>query len=261
MKYIFFFNNFSTIISFIIYLILAVPYIFKGYNYFTKKRYIKKVLGFKKETVQLTHATYYLSTSPGTFDNFIPCAALDAANNIIYLLNEIKQKYELIDLKKDIKHEINIGGFMTNKHVNAYFSKYFKEFKYFVNIKHKEEFDSFPIDKNIVKYSSDKYGFKLNDEIFLETSSKISDYAFLIKLTKDDFKDDNQRIVHILFGGTALGTLKATEFLLTHSKKIYERYGSNHYFFALKINQIDNSIDFSKENGINDYTSIMFKQT
>lgn len=172
------------------------------------------------------------------------------------LLNSVNQRFNLIDNNQESKNEINIGGFMTNKSVNAYFIKYFSSLKYVINIKYKEVYDKYPINKAIVDYSSDKFGFKIDNEVFLETNSKICDYAFLIKLTKSDFKDDNEKTVHIIFGGSDVGTLKASEFLFTHCKQIYQKYGKNHYFFAIEINRTDESINYTK--GMIDLTDRMF---
>ena len=72
-----------------------------------------------------------------------------------------------------------------------------------------------------------------------------------------DFKNDNNKTVYIVFGGGNIGTVKATEYLSMCYKQIYKKYKTNHYFFALEVNKIDNSINFSK--GIIDLTDIMFK--
>lgn len=178
-------------------------------------------------------------------------------NNVINLLNIIGQKFYLVEKPIDAKNEINIGGFSANKKVNAYFVKYFSNFK-FIETKAKEEaYKKHGVDMRMFEFNlKGKKGFRI-DDIFLETTSRISDYAFLIKLVKEDFKNDNEKTVHIVFGGGDIGTIKATEYLLTHYKQIYEKFGENHYFFALEVNRIDNSINYSK--GIIDLTEKMFK--
>ena len=163
----------------------------------------------------------------------------------------------MVEKPIDEKNEINIGGFSANRKVSAYFAKYFKNFKY-IEAKEKEEcFKKQDIDMRIFEFNEEgKKGFRI-DDVFLETTSRISDYAFLIKLVKSDFKNDNEKTVHIVFGGGDIGTIKATEYLLTHYKQIYEEFGENHYFFALEVNRVDNSIKYAK--GIIDLTDRMFR--
>lgn len=44
--------------------------------------------------------------------------------------------------------------------------------------------------------------------------------------------------------------------LLTHYKQIYKKFGNDHYFFAIEINLVDESINYSQ--GIIDFTDEMF---
>ena len=90
----------------------------------------------------------------------------------------------------------------------------------------------------------------------METKTDKIDYAFLIKLTPDDFNNECKKTVHILFGERSIGTIKATEYLMTQYKEIYKKYRNNHYFFAIEINLIDNS--FNHKRGIIDLTQDMF---
>ncbi|WP_304960620.1 hypothetical protein [Thomasclavelia cocleata] len=249
------FNNIITILSFVVNLAFIIPFALKIYNYFTKKTYIKKVLGYKKDSVQISNSTFTLKAQTGLTNTFIKYSAVQATNNIINLFNIIEQSFYLVEDIKDAKNEMNIGGFLGNNKVNAYFVKYFEGFKFVTHIEYKTAYDNFPIDQRVIEYSSDKVGFKIDNDTFWETD-KI-DYGFLIKLINSDFKDDYEKTVHIVFGGSDIGTLKATEYLLTHYKQIYKKFGNNHYFFAIQINCIDNSIDYSK--GIIDLTEKMFK--
>lgn len=214
-------------------------------------------MGFSNEKVQIKNSTFCLQEPIGVYNNFITYSSLQSINNVINLLNIVNQEFNLIDNGQENRNEINIGGFMTNKSVNAYFIKYFKSFKYVTNIKYKNAYDQYPINKQIIEYTSEKFGFKIDNELFLEAGSKISDYAFLIKLTKSDFKDDNEKTVHIIFGGSDIGTVKASEYLYTHCKQIYRKYKKNHYFFAIEINRTDESVNYTK--GIIDLTNVMFK--
>lgn len=259
MNHISTFNNIVTIISFVVNITFFIPFVLKLYSYFTNIKYIKYVLGFSNEKAQIKNSIFHLSEPTGTLNNFITYSSLQSINNVVNLLNAVNQEFSLIDNGLENRNEINIGGFMTNKSVNAYFIKYFKNFKYVTNIKYKNTYDQYPINKQVIEYASEKFGFKIDNKVFLEAGSKISDYAFLIKLTKSDFKDDNEKTVHIIFGGTDIGTVKASEFLYSHCKQIYSKYKKNHYFFAIEINRTDDSINYTK--GIIDLTDIMFNDS
>ena len=232
MNYLNYFNTTITIISFAANLMLIIPFLIKVYEYFTKKRYVKKVLGYSKEAVQISHCTFELEMFSGSKNNFITYASVISMNNIINLFNIVGQRFYLVENPIDAKNEINIGGFSANKKVNAYFAKYFKGFKYLETEDKEEAHKRKGFDMRVFEFNKEgKKGFKIND-VFLETTSRISDYAFLIKLVKSDFKNDNEKTVHIVFGGGDIGTIKATEYLLTHYKQIYEKFGENHYLFC-----------------------------
>ncbi len=252
------FNDIIIIISFIFNIIFVViPLIIKIFRYLFVKRYIKLVLGYTEEDVKITNCIFSLSTPSNVQNDFVAYSSVLALNNINILFNMVNQRFCLDERIIDANNEMNIGGFTANKKVNAYFTKYFPNFKYVTNITNKEALERHPIDNKIFIYSTDnKKGFQINGHIFLNIIDRNTDYAILIKLTKEDFKDDNNRSVHIIFGGTDIGTIKGTEFLLTHYKQIYDTYGKNHYFFAIEINCIDESINYSKK--IIDLTDEMF---
>lgn len=253
------FNVFITIISFIINIFFIIPFIVKIFDYFLDKRFIKKVLNFSKGPVQIYPSTYALQANLNKTYTFISYEFLKSLNNISKILQSTRQKYNIVDVNLDTisKDEINIGGFITNKKVNVYFSTHFKNFKFISDIKYKEEHDTYTIDKSMIEYDTKDFGFRMNNnkDCFLETNDR-NDYAFLIKLVNSDFKDDYNRCVHILFGGGSIGTIKAAEYLSTHYKQIYKKFRNNHYFFAIEVSRIDGSINHAR--GIIDLTDIMF---
>ncbi len=256
MGHITIFNNIITFVSFFVNVAFIFPLIIKIYTYITDKRYAKKVLGFDSDPVQISHGTFCLTTDIGITNNFITYASLASVNNIINLLNISGQQFELMEKGCYIKNEINIGGFMVNKKVNSYFSKYFSGFRYITDVKYKDKYEHYPIDTGFVEYSSEIFGFCINDEMFLEVKYGFTDYAFLIKMVEADFKDDNSRTVHILFGAGDKATYIASEYLRTHYKQIFYKFGKGHYFLAIEVNLIDESINHSK--GIIDLTDEMF---
>lgn len=251
-KFISFISNSPVVISFLTNISLAICWL---YNYFSKKKYIKGVLGFNKNKVQFTHSEFVLNSDLRHKHRFITYESLESISNVIKLLNIVNKQFDLIE--KDItNNEINIGGFLTNKKVNVYFNEHFKNFKIIENISRQKVLNNRPINHDVIEYtSSDESGFKIGDDYYLKMD-KYSDYAFLIKLIETDFRNADKKTVHILFGGGNIGTIKATEYLLTHYRQIYKKYKKGHYFFAIKINLTDNSIDFSK--GIIDLTDKMF---
>lgn len=252
-----YFNNFITIISFFVNVIFVYTLIRKLCIYFTEKRYIKKVLGFTKDTVQITHGIFHLTTDIGIKNNFITYASLDSINNIIKLLNKVGQHFELTEQNGYIKNEVNIGGFMVNKKVNAYFSKHFLGFRYITDIEYKDKYEEYPIDTSFIEYSNKNFGFWIKDKKFLEVEYGFKDYAFLIKMVEADFKNENNKTVHILFGASDKATYIASQYFLTHCKKIFEKFKEKHYFIAVEVNLVDDSINSSR--GIIDLTEEMFE--
>lgn len=257
MKYMIFFNNTMVLLSFIVNIFFLVPFIYNIYKYFTQRRYIKKVLNYdKNRAVQIYQSTYTFNTVEGYTYDYITYESLECMDNILNIFNIIDQKFSFTTQDDSANNEICIGGFLPNKRVNSYFIKYFSNFKFYVNEKFREPYEKCPIDTKIIIYSKNKTGFKINENIFLETKTDKIDYAFLIKLTSDDFNNECKKTVHILFGERSIGTIKATEYLMTHYKEIYKKYRNNHYFFAIEINLIDNS--FNHKRGIIDLTQDMF---
>lgn len=208
--------------------------------------------------MQITHGLFYLETDMGIKNNFITYASLGSIDNIIRLLKKVGNEFDLLGKEINYANEINIGGFMVNKRVNAYFSKYFLNFRYVTDINYKEQYDSYKLDTEIVDYSCDKFGFNINNKEFLEVKYGYKDYAFCIKMLESDFKNDNKKAVHILFGAGDKATYIASEYLLINYKKIYEEFGNKHYFFALEVNLVDESVNSAR--GIIDLTRHMFGQ-
>lgn len=256
MKYIILSNNLITIISFLVNIFFFTPFIYKIYKYFTQKRYINKILAYNSEPVQIYNSTHTFTTVGGFTYDFITYNSLVSMDNILSIFNIIGLNFSFTNHIDNARNEICIGGFLSNKRVNAYFIKYFSDFKYYVDEKLKKDYEKYTINTQMFVYSKSKMGYKINENTFLETKFNKTDYAFLIKLTPDDFKSECKKTVHILFGGISISTVKATEYLKTQYKEIYKKYKNNHYFLAIEINLIDNS--FNHKKGIIDLTNDMF---
>ena len=256
MNYLIVFNNFMVFLSFIVNILFLIPFILGIYKYFTQKRYIKKVLSYNNESVQIYQSTYTFNTVEGFIYDYVNYNSLECMDHILSVFDVIGQSFSFTTHIDNASNEICIGGFLANRRVNAYFIKYFSNFKFYVDEKLKNNYEKYPINTQMFVYSKSKTGFKINDTLFLETKQNKTDYAFLVKLTPNDFKNECIKTVHILFGGRAISTVKATEYLKTQYKEIYRKYKSDHYFFAIEINLIDNS--FNHQKGIIDLKNIMF---
>ena len=122
------FNNIITIISFIANVAFIIPFIISIYSYFSKKRYINKILEFDNDIAYITHSTFYFSNGIGHEHEYITYESLESINNIVKLFHIVNRKFDLIDSHEDSKNELNIGGFLSNKKVKSYFNKHFKNF-------------------------------------------------------------------------------------------------------------------------------------
>lgn len=250
-------NNIIAIISFIVNLFFLIPFIYKVITYFTRIRYIEKILAYNNEPIQIYQSIFQFTVADGNRYSNIECSSLEEINNVLKVFDFKIQKYVFTNHEDSARNEMCIGGFYYNKRTYSYFIKYFNNFKIYVNEKYEKEFKNDKIDTQFIVYSNNKFGFEINED-FLYTEENKKDFAFLIKLTPNDFGNDNKKFVHILFGGTYIGTIKATEYLKSYSKEIYKKYKNGHYFFAVEINLIDNS--FNHRAGIIDLTDRMFTQ-
>lgn len=257
MNYLVIFNNFVTIISFLVGVPSIISLSIKLYRYSCDVRYAKKVLGFDKQPVQITQCIFEIENKGYGEKYYVTRSSVIALKNIISLLNAVGQKFNVTDNSGEEVNEIHIGGFVANKKVGHYLKAHFPEFKYITSGDKIELYRKNHVDPDILIRSDNQRTFKLGNKI-LDMTGRDIEYAFLIKLTKDDFKDSNTKTVHIIFGRGDAGTIKATEFLAKNYKNIYNAFKDKHYFFAIEVNNFDNSVNGSK--GIIDFTDIMFPQ-
>lgn len=249
-----FFNDIVVLISFIVNLYFLLPLIYRIYNYFAKKRNILKILSYNNDPIQIYEPMRELKTVDEKDRYYISCDSLKSIHNLISIFSLVNKKFIFINQDDNARNEICIGSFLNNKRTNSYFFKYFHNFTYYVNIEYKEEYSKYPMNTTMIVYCKEKTGFRIGNGNFYETINGQIDFAFLIKLTPMDL--NTNKVVHILFGEKANTTFKATEYLKTHHKEIYQKYKNNHYFFAVEINLIDNSFNLKK--GIIDFTDEMF---
>lgn len=241
MRYIDFINNNITLISLFLNVIVIINFVKNIFDFVFKKYYIKKVLGYNNELVSIS--CYDENNKYLSFHD------IEAVNNIIAMFFEINQKFAFTRIERDVNNEMCIGGFLVNRKINTYFVKYFKDFKYLMAPDWKAKYGDNPF----IEYVPEKNGYKIKDVVLTCDSS--TDYAFLIKLTKEDLQNA-KKVIHIIHGSYEISTIRASEYLATHYKQIYKEFKNRHYFFAIEINRLDGSINYSK--GIIDFTDKMF---
>ena len=225
---------------------------YKMYNNRINKNYIKNVLSFNNKPVKIHLSADAHCIVEKHICNFISYDSLERIENVLNMFRIINQEFTFTRQDDDIENEMCIGGFWGNMTINMYFNRFFNNFCYYSDKRQNNHI----IYGNRIHYFENKTGFKINKNTFLETKFNNTDYAFLIKITPNSFEGMNNNTIHILFGGTDNSTIKATEFLRTQYKEIYKKYKNGHYFFAIKLNLSDNTIDY--KNGIIDLTGEMF---
>lgn len=224
------------------------------FNYFTKMRYIKNVLGFKKGMVNIFLSIRTLQSDEEVEKDFVTSNVIHSFGKITQMLGNVNFNFKLpTERDLTVKNEINIGGFVTNSNVKIYFNEHFKDFKYIVDNSRIEK-ERYKKCGQIVVPSIEYTGFKAN-EIILKTDQQHT-YAFVIKMIHSDFPCTDKNTVHIFFGEDSVATLNAVNYFTSHYKEIYKRFKKNHYFFALYINRKSKSVDTSRD--IIDLTDEMF---
>lgn len=238
--------------SFIINLAFIIPFLQKVYKYFKTTRYKRKVLAYNNDPIQIYQSVLNYKVASGNEYDVIMCSPLEEIHNVLCIFDYKLQKFVFANQDDNARNEMCIGGTFYNKRTNSYFVRYFDNFEVYVGRK----LEKANLVSQKVVYTDNHFGFKINEELFLETKEGLIDYAFLIKLVPKDFNNENDKVVHILFGGTFTGTIKATEYLKTHCKEIYKKFKNEHYFFAIEVNLTDKS--FNEKEGIIDLTDKMF---
>lgn len=63
-----------------------IPFVCGIYTYFVQNRYIKRVLAYNNEPVQIYQSTFELNAAEGIGYNFITCGSLEEIHNILDIL-------------------------------------------------------------------------------------------------------------------------------------------------------------------------------
>ncbi len=114
MNYIILFNNTITLLSFAVNIFFILPYLYKVYKYFSQKRYIKKVLSFNDESIQIYQAANNYTSVEGFESEIVTYDSLEGLYNILNLLSLINKRFDFVNQSDTSKNEICIGGFLYN---------------------------------------------------------------------------------------------------------------------------------------------------
>ncbi|MGN1269007.1 MAG: hypothetical protein ACI4U0_05910 [Candidatus Aphodocola sp.] len=258
------------IITFIAVIAAIIPYSRTFLKWITDKRFLKSVLNSKNKIFLITQSLF----KPGMISQnlhehcvFITKASVDSFQKIIINLLRINIKFVMYDADDKILDEINIGGPVTNTKTNAYINENFPNF-YFSDEKRNKQlheyFEVYGMYDNFMKYNDNFKGFIIENKDDQKTKSielpidGTTDYMFLIKMNSSDLGfESEQKTVHLLFGGTDIGTSVAVDFFTKNYKEIYKRAKNNHYFFAIPVSVTNHTPMIS---GIRDLTEYMFNK-
>lgn len=134
-------------------------------------------------------------------------------------------------------NEIQIGGPVSNRFTNRYVNYYLKNFKWVVT---KAHLDRYRADDNlkllnydfIVTSDDGKEGFWLGNDFYEYIPDK-KGWAFIIKIVDRT----NKRVIHLLFGCGANGTVGAVKFFVGHHDQIYRRNKNCPYIGVFEVDK------------------------
>ncbi|MDR2972993.1 MAG: nucleotide-binding protein [Bacteroidales bacterium] len=143
------------------------------------------------------------------------------------------------DNKINFGVEIHLGSPTISTHVNRYVHRAVSDFQWYIadnnfyNFYNEARFNKLPF-PNIRKTSVDGWeGFKFNGLNFDYMHGKY-DWAFLLRLGKDHFPEE-PKTIHALFGIGESGRKGAVEYFIKNHPAISERWGSEDYLLAAKV--------------------------
>ena len=263
MKYII--DLISNIINISALAIVIQASLMRFFTWATDKRYLHAILSSRNKQFLVTQALF----GPGMIaSSFTLDYILLTENSVIALhkvtktLEKNKIRYDLFNTSTQYYDEIHLGGPISNIHTNAYIEQFFPDFHFCDYLAKQENHENYyKIHKSIIEYSDNFHGFIINKVInnqpqrILFPTDKESDYMFLIKLTSEDL--GCSKTVHLVFGGSDVGSLVAADFFARHYKKIYSKQKDKHYFLAIPVHRTNQSAAISM---IQDLTEVMFSQ-
>lgn len=249
-----------TIVSLVANIITFIPRLLK---WITDKRYLFTILSPINKYFLITQSLFRPEMLSS---NFIYNCTLLTENSaisiqkVIKLIDRLKIRYDVFSTSQEHYDEIHIGGPISNAHTNAYINQFFPNFHFCDSPSKKENhMNHYKIHKSIIEYSSNFQGFVIdvakkgqNRRMRFAVDSE-NDYMFLIKLTAEDLGCN--KTVHLVFGGSDIGTLVAADFLSKYYKRMHALQRNKHYFFAVPVHKTNQTAATSM---ITDLTEHMF---
>lgn len=146
-----------------------------------------------------------------------------------------------IELETDIDEldipssEVQIGGPVSNVYTNRYVRYYLKNFKWIVNQDHLDRYETDDnlrqLTFNFIETSTDgREGFRLG-ETFYEYIPNEKGWALIIKIVDRE----NEKVIHLLFGCGANGTLGAVKRFISQYKQIYKKHKKRPYIGIFEV--------------------------
>ena len=192
------------------------------------KRALKQVLELHDST-----CTFVSSTDHEEGDKFsIYYLDAYAFSHVLALGNELGLNIEIyphngIPESAQSQDRFSVGGADVNSFTKNCLTKYVKGYRYSRDPKQGKsgEPERTPAER----------GFTFGRRFLRYTDDE--DWAVLIKLNKEVL--DQNRTYHLLFGYGGKGTAAAAYYFSKHYQKLYERFGSNKYCVAVKVDKKD----------------------
>lgn len=244
----------------LVYIVLGIFISKAGLKLKTKyqKHMITKILSLNTEKCNISagicEATWFESKNEMTL-----LSDVRQCQKVMKFLSGVNVNCQLYG-ENNNNDEILIGGPASNLRTNFYLSTSFPDFKIHLKkslYKYNKYFQK-RIESKVFVYDNEFYGVMCKDKK-LEFIPEIKDYAFIIKLTHEDFPLlSAHKTVHMFFGNSIIATDKAIDFFIKHYKKIYKKFRDRHYFIGIEIDKKLN--DFIVSKSYIDLTDKMFKK-
>jgi len=151
--------------------------------------------------------------------------------------------------------EIHIGGPSVNAYTNRCFYRYLENVKWKIRKDREigyqkyDNRDGFNFDY-IQESSDDIEGFIIGDSFYEFIPGK-KGWAIIIKITDD--KDIVPKVIHLLFGAGANGTIGAVRYFSKHHGRIYDQCKNRDYFGIFEVDKDGFKVGEIKWLDINQY--------
>lgn len=163
--------------------------------------------------------------------------------NLVLDFGNLLRKQEISfndDGKTVFGAEIRLGSPTISHSINRYIKYMFPDFQWYITDENfdrhynKEKFDNLPNPQIRISSNNGWEGFKFNGKEF-EYKHNCHDWAFLLRLGKEHFPEE-PKTIYALFGIGECGRKAAAEYFIKNHTTITEKFGSNDYLLAAKVN-------------------------